>query len=197
MELARILTVAALLIGVNGVSIAQAVDLPAGRVVGDGEMQVGRYTTTVAASAKVAAQPLDVYVQLNYPRQTVHTVGDAIRHTLLRTGWRLVDTQALEPQAARLLTLPLPESQRAVGPYRARTVLEVLTGSSWTWHEDPVQRLVWFTVKSTGQPVQLSDSQVPVRAAEVQAITTGVAASIVEAHDLPQQNTHESPAGSQ
>ena len=49
----------------------------------------------------------------------------------------------------------------------------------------------------TGQPVQLSDSQVPVRAAEVQAITTGVAASIVEAHDLPQQNTHESPAGSQ
>ena len=101
------------------------------------------------------------------------------------------------PQAARLLTLPLPESQRALGPYRARTVLEVLTGSSWTWHEDPVQRLVWFTVKSTGQPVQLSDSQVPVRAAEVQAITTGVAASIVEAHDLPQQNTHESPAGSQ
>lgn len=119
-------------------------ELPLGVVLADGQMQVGRYTTTVATPAGQAADPLDVFVRLSYPRQTVSTVGDALRHTLLRTGWRLVETSALTPQAAHLLGLPLPESQRSLGPYKARTILEVLTGPSWRWHEDPIQRLVWF-----------------------------------------------------
>ena len=28
--------------------------------------------------------------------------------------------------------------------YRDGAILEVLTGPSWRWHEDPIQRLVWF-----------------------------------------------------
>ena len=114
------------------------------RVLAGGQMQVGRYTTTVAAPVAQVADPLNVFVRLSYPRQTVSTVGDALRHTLLRTGWRLVETSALTAQAAHLLGLPLPESQRALGPYKARAILEVLTGPSWRWHEDPIQRLVWF-----------------------------------------------------
>jgi conjugative transfer region protein (TIGR03748 family) len=78
----------------------------------------------------------------------VQTVGQALDYTLMRTGYRLVDPSALEPQAARLLDMPLPESQRVVGPYRVRTVLEVLTGQNWRWNEDPLQRQVWFTVQN-------------------------------------------------
>ena len=148
MHSTRIMIITAWLICASVPAVAQDVDLPAGRIVDEGQMQVGRYTTTVAAAPETAARPLDVYVQLSYPRQTVQTVGDAVRHTLLRTGWRLVEPSALAPQAANLLNLPLPESQRVVGPYRARTVLEVLTGPNWQWHEDPIQRLVWFTVKA-------------------------------------------------
>ena len=185
------LTIAAWLMGVSAGVVAQNVDIPAGRIVGDGQMQVGRYTTTVAAPPDAAARPLDVYVQLNYPRQTVQTVGDAIQHTLLRTGWRLVEPSALAPQAANLLNLPLPESQRVVGPYRARTVLEVLTGPTWQWHEDPIQRLVWFTVKSE----QLAAAETPVLAAEqvragdvsTAGVSTPVVVPVIEPQALPRQ----------
>ena len=116
MHSTRIMIITAWLICASVPAVAQDVDLPAGRIVDEGQMQVGRYTTTVAAPPEAAARPLDVYVQLSYPRQTVQTVGDAVRHTLLRTGRRLVEPSALAPQAAHLLNLPQPESQRDVGP---------------------------------------------------------------------------------
>ena len=178
----RILTITAWLICASVPAVAQDADLPAGRIVGEGQMQVGRYTTTVAAPPETAARPLDVYVQLSYPRQTVQTVGDAVRHTLLRTGWRLVEPSALN--------LPLPESQRVVGPYRARTVLEVLTGPNWQWHEDPIQRLVWFTVKAD----QVAAVASPVADAQQAhaGVTTPVVTPLVEPQALPDQERLES-----
>lgn len=120
----------------------------AGRIVDGSQMQIGRYTTAGAQPAEAASDPLDVFVRIHYPRQTVSSVGDAVRHTLVRTGWRLVDPSALAPQAARFLALPLPESQRVLGPYRVRQLLQVLLGSTWRWHEDPATRQLWFTLAS-------------------------------------------------
>lgn len=157
MALARTITLTGLLaLTAAGAGLAQADDRVAvatsraaapttGRMEADGQMQVGRYTTMRAAPVAQASDPLSVYVQLSYPRQIVRTVGDAIDHTLVRTGWRLVDRTALSPEAARFLQLPLPESQRTLGPYPVRTLLGVLLGNTWCWQEDPVQRLVWFT----------------------------------------------------
>ena len=127
------------------VSTTQADSPTIGRMGEDGQMQIGRYTTTQAAPAAQASDPLSVFVRLSYPRQIVRTVGDAIDHTLMRTGWRLVDRAALSPEATRFLQLPLPESQRTLGPYSVRTLLGVLLGNTWRWQEDPVQRQVWFT----------------------------------------------------
>ena len=127
-------------------SRAVPTDYHFGHIVDQGRMQVGRYTTAAARPEAEASNPLDVYVQITYPRQTVATVGDAIRHTLMRSGWNLVDRSALSPQAVHLLTLPLPDSQRTLGPYSLRTVLSVLTGRTWAWQEDAVRRLVWFGV---------------------------------------------------
>lgn len=123
-----------------------------GRILPDGQMQVGRYTTAGAKSALQASDPLSVYARLSYPRQTVRTVGEALRHTLLRTGWSLVDTTALEPEAQALLAMPLPESQRDLGPYQVRTILGVLTGPSWNWGQDPIKRVVWFAPKRANDP---------------------------------------------
>lgn len=69
-----------------------------------------------------------------------------MRHTLLRTGWQAVDVAALSPEASRFLALPLPESQRMLGPYRVQDILDLLLGTTWQWHRDPVQRRLWFTV---------------------------------------------------
>lgn len=142
---------------------APASDAPAftGQVLATGQMRVGRYTTVQALPAAQAADPLATYVRITYPRQTVRTVGDALRHTLLRTGWQLSSETALSADASRLMTLPLPESQRTLGPYTVRTVLEVLTGPSWRWHEDAMQRVVWFNP----QPVVDAPPTVPAQPA--------------------------------
>jgi type IV pili sensor histidine kinase/response regulator len=187
MKIARFLTAIAFAVATCGTTQAQvSPEFYSGRTLDDGQMQVGRYTTMAADLPEVAARPLDVYAQLNFPRQVVQTVGDAIRYTLMRTGWRLVDQGALQPQAARLLDLPLPESQRTVGPYRVRTVLQVLTGQSWTWHEDQVQRQVWFSTDAGEIGSSVSDL------GSDHAITSVVTESAIEQHGLSQQDATES-----
>lgn len=116
------------------------------QAVGDGSVRIGRYSTQQAAPVASAGDPLAVFATITFPRQQVRTVGDAVRHTLLRTGWQLVDIAALSPEAARFLALPLPESQRVLGPYRVQDILDLLLGTTWQWHHDPVQRRLWFTV---------------------------------------------------
>jgi len=116
-------------------------------VAGGDQVQVGRYTTQSAQPPAELAEPLSVYAQLNFPRQTVATVGQALDYTLMRTGYRLVNVDQLSERARRFLTLPLPESQRRVGPYAVKTILETLLGTAWTLRSDPISRQVWFELE--------------------------------------------------
>jgi type IV pili sensor histidine kinase/response regulator len=118
-------------------------------VAGGDQVQVGRYTTQSAQPAAELAEPLSVYAQLNFPRQTVATVGQALDYTLIRTGYRMVDPEALSDHARSFLNLPLPESQRRMGPYSVRTLLQVLLGNAWTLRSDPISRQVWFELDGT------------------------------------------------
>lgn len=109
------------------------------------QVQVGRYTTQPGAPVENLADPLSAFAQLSYPRQTVNTVGEALAHTLVRTGFRMVPAEALEVSARNFLALPLPESQRRMGPHRVSDLLKTLLGPAWQLHSDPVTRQVWFT----------------------------------------------------
>ena len=178
--------VAALALLVCGGAMAENTISPEpyiGRTVDDGQqMQLARYTTTLAKPSDEVGDPLAVFIRINYPRQTVRTVGDAVRYTLERTGWRMVDSTALTAEAARFLTFPLPESQRSLGPYRARDVLKVLLGSTWVWHEDRVQRVVWFTVNSPAQIAVTPESVSPVQAQDMPGV--GAVAAPIRAVEL-------------
>lgn len=151
-------------------------------VDGGAQVVVGRYSTRSVQPSPAAAEPLAVVVQLSFPRQQVVTIGDAVRHTLLRTGFTLVEPVALAPEAARFLLLPLPESQRELGPWSVQAVLDVLLGAPWHWHHDPLQRRIWFTVApayaALTQPVSPLSSPATnpaVDAAEVGVVVTPVA----------------------
>lgn len=113
------------------------------------QTQIGRYTSQDAVPPDSAAEPLAVYARINFPRSTVRSVGDAIRHVLLRTGYRLVDEAKLGEYARDFLALPLPEHQRSVGPYQVRTILHTLLGPAWQLQRDPITRDVWFTVSES------------------------------------------------
>ena len=122
------------------------------RVVEGDQVQIGRYSTQAAEPPAELADPLAIYAQLNYPRQAVESVGAAMNYTLIRTGYRLVESDALTPSARAFLQLPLPESQRRMGPYQVRTILATLLGPAWTLHVDPVTRQVWFSLASEPTP---------------------------------------------
>ncbi len=139
------------------------------------EVVLGRYSTQSAEPPLDAGEPLDVVAQLNFPRATVRTVGDAMQHTLLRTGYTLVDASELASEARLFLELPLPESQREIGPYRVTKVIDVLLGSTWRWHRDPLRRRLWFTVA----PAYAALVQPPSPLAPVPAATAVPAVAIV------------------
>jgi conjugative transfer region protein (TIGR03748 family) len=113
------------------------------------QVQVGRYTTQGTVPPPELVNPLAVYAQLNFPRQTVQTVGQALDYTLMRTGYRLVDSTALSEQARRFLGLPLPESQRQLGPFPVEAILTTLLGTSWRLLQDPITRQVWFELPAS------------------------------------------------
>lgn len=121
------------------------------------QVQIGRYTTQGIVPPTELVNPLSVYAQLNFPRQTVQTVGQALDYTLMRTGYRLVNPSALSEQARRFLDLSLPESQRQVGPYQVQAILTTLLGTSWRLMQDPITRQVWFELPA--QPTEKAQAE--------------------------------------
>lgn len=116
---------------------------PSTRLVEHGtQMQVGRYTVVPSTPSDKVIEPLLVIAKLTFPRQTVVTIGDALNYVLMRTGYRLADDFSVS--AKTFLALPIPENQRAVGPYQVQDILAVLIGKSWTLTVDHRNRIVGF-----------------------------------------------------
>jgi len=116
------------------------------------ELRLARYTTTDAQPEPQRAQPLAVVATVHFPRATVATVGEALRHLLVRTGYALREDEQLEASARHLLTLPLPESHRVLGPYRVEAMVQVLLGESWNLQIDHLQRQLGFSAAVAAVP---------------------------------------------
>ena len=103
--------------------------------------RVGRYSQLSAAPSPAQANPLQTVIAVTFPRD-ITTVGAALRHVLVRSGWRVAAHEAGDPAFTRLTTLPLPESQRTLGPIALIDTLAVLCGEAYTVVVDPVHRLI-------------------------------------------------------
>lgn len=116
------------------------------------DLRLSRYTTISAFPDAAQLDPLEAVVQLSMPRASVETVGDAVRYLLLRTGYRLAGPQAGNAPPRDVLSLPLPEVHRQLGPYSVRTAVSVLLGTPFTLTVDPAQRLVSYRATSPVVP---------------------------------------------
>lgn len=142
----------------TSLALLAACQLPASAstlVDGNKRLMIGRYSTAEAAPPQGLAEPLALVAQITFPREQVATIGEAIDYTLLRTGYALVDAQAMPADARRFLGLPLPEAQRTLGPFSVQDMLAVLVGKAWTWHTDHVSRRLWFTLANGQAPRRL------------------------------------------
>lgn len=104
-------------------------------------LRVGRYSQLAPVPRPGQANPLQSIVTLTFPGQ-IRTVGAALNHVLARSGWALAPRYASDPTIPHLMSLPLPESQRSLGPIALFDALAVLCGEAYLIVVDPVSRLV-------------------------------------------------------
>jgi type IV pili sensor histidine kinase/response regulator len=101
-------------------------------------VRVARYTERVGAET-AERDPLAVVASLRFPREVVSNVGDALRYLLQRTGYGLA---AADPDTGHLFQLPLPESQRQLGPHPVQVLAQILAGNGYQVCVNPRTRVL-------------------------------------------------------
>ena len=110
----------------------------------------GRYTLVELVPEPAQRDLLQQAVEVSVPPMLDASVGDAMRHVLLRSGYRLCDA----PEAAALYALLLPAAHLRLGPLMLRDALLTLAGPAWELSVDDLTRQVCFSRR--GAPAFLS-----------------------------------------
>jgi len=111
-------------------------------------IRVGRYSAILPVPTAAQNNPLQTVIEVQFP-DPIHTVGDALRHVLQGSGYRLAQVYASDPAMTDLLSQPLPEAHRGLGPLTLEAALTTLTGPTFRLVIDPLHRLLSFEVRET------------------------------------------------
>lgn len=103
-------------------------------------VRYGRYTLIELVPELAQQDLMQQVVEVTIPQQLDTHVGDAMRHVLRRSGYRLCETE----EAASLYALPLPAAHLRLGPLILRDALLVLAGPAWELAVDDAVRQVCF-----------------------------------------------------
>ena len=107
----------------------------------------GRYTLVEMVPEPAQRDLLRQVIEISIPPTLDASVGDALRHVLLRTGYRLCDAT----EATALYALPLPAAHLRLGPLPLRDALLALAGPAWELSVDDASRAVCFTRVTTAR----------------------------------------------
>jgi conjugative transfer region protein (TIGR03748 family) len=105
--------------------------------------QIGRYLDVPNSPLSSQANLLNQTFQVRFPT-SVKTIGDAMRYLLRFSGYSLVAENSLMPETKHLLNLPLPQTDRMLGPLTLQQGLLTLAGQPFGLLIDPVHRLISF-----------------------------------------------------
>jgi type IV pili sensor histidine kinase/response regulator len=129
----------------------------------------GRYTLVELVPEQTQRDLLQQVIEVSIPSSLDASVGDGLRHVLLRTGYRLCET----PDTAALYALPLPAAHLRLGPLPLREALLALAGPVWDLSVDDATREVCFQRKAAAPPTSTRPAQsspVQVGAAEAKVV---------------------------
>ncbi|ODS23560.1 hypothetical protein AB835_08075 [Candidatus Endobugula sertula] len=110
-------------------------------------VQTDRYTQVRVGPAPGQISPLDEITRIVLS-DNFRTVGEAIEEVLDGTGYRLrhIKDSYEKPIDTILMSQPLPELHRRLGPITIRDALEVLAGDAWHLKENKLGRELWFVI---------------------------------------------------
>jgi conjugative transfer region protein (TIGR03748 family) len=104
---------------------------------------IGRYLDVPNAPLSSQANLLNQTFQVRFPTSVI-TIDDAMRYLLRFSGYSLVAENSLMPETKHLLNLPLPQTDRMLGPLTLQQGLLTLAGQPFGLLVDPVHRLISF-----------------------------------------------------
>lgn len=119
-------------------------------------VQTGRYTAVAPVATPAQQEPLRAIVTAKFP-ETVTTIGAAVERVLSGTGYALHDVSGTNPDEVDLLSRPLPDVQRSLGPVTLLDALKVLAGPAFRVEIDRVHRLIGFELDPDAQGVGVGD----------------------------------------
>lgn len=128
-------------------------------------VRYGRYTLVELAPASAQKDLLLQVVDVALPDTRQATVGDALRHVLLRSGYQLCAAGDI----AALNALPLPAAHYRLGPVLLRDALLTLAGPAWDLHVDDGARRICFTRVTLPAP-EAGEQKPPEPAAAIFAV---------------------------
>ncbi|MBL5862107.1 PilL N-terminal domain-containing protein [Serratia fonticola] len=103
----------------------------------------GRYTL-VELIPRAGQRELQLQIiSMDLPRTVQATVGNALQHVLLHSGYSLC---APTPETQPLYALPLPAAHFNLGPMTLHDALTTLAGPAWKLSVNEVLRQVCFTL---------------------------------------------------
>ena len=110
-----------------------------------GTVRVGRYAALAPVPTAAQLNPLAQTVSIAFPT-SVRTVEGAIGQLLVRSGYRLAPADPTDVPLIALLSLPLPDVHRTLGPIPLMEALQLLAGPAFRLLVDHRHRLVSFEV---------------------------------------------------
>ena len=108
-------------------------------------VRYGRYTLVELLPEPAQRDLLQQVIDVSIPSTSQLTVGDALRHVLLRSGYQLCDGA----EAASLYALPLPAAHAHLGPLTVRDALLTLAGPAWQLSVDERNRQLCLSPQVT------------------------------------------------
>lgn len=107
------------------------------------QVRVGRYSSADAVNTSEQENLLQVVIDTEIP-STAKTVGDAIEFLLMRSGFTLAAAEIQGAHVKQLMSKPLPQTHRKIGPVMLKDALMMLVGKAYWMKVDPVHRLIAF-----------------------------------------------------
>ncbi|WP_028389158.1 hypothetical protein [Legionella fairfieldensis] len=106
--------------------------------------QINRYATVENKPLAAQINPLLATQQVHF-NTSIHTVGEALNHWLQFSGFDLVNESEQPASLKNVLSKPLPQVMRDLGPLSVQEGLEVLVGKGiFNLVVDPLNRRVAF-----------------------------------------------------
>jgi type IV pili sensor histidine kinase/response regulator len=115
----------------------------------------GRYALVELSPEPAQRDLMRQIIEVSLPPTLDAGVGDALRHVLQRSGYRLCE----DADAEALYRLPLPAAHLSLGPLTLRDALATLAGPAWDMSVDDASRRVCFERQAAPDAAGLPSAQ--------------------------------------